>query len=265
MSSIIRRARAAASPSGEAIRTRPSCSISILTPVSAVILLITLPPGPMTSRIRSGLIRTVMIRGAYGDRSGRGAAIACCITSSTCIRASRAWARALPNTSRDSPRILMSICSAVTPSRVPATLKSISPIASSIPWISVRIATRESAEGPHLADAVGGEIVVMHEALALPQAQVVDDLLVLPGSQRTGGQHLGLPPDEEPGPVHARQQAHLGRQRTDLGGGAAVGADAVVEDHPADLCLDERLDRVGHRARAVGKPAARARWPTRSR
>ena len=95
----------------------------------------------------------------------------------------------------------------------------------------------------------------MHEALALPQAQVVDDLLVLPGSQRAGGQHLGLPADEEPGPVHARQQAHLGRQRTDLGGGAAVRADAVVEDHPADLCLDERLDRVGHPARAVGKPA----------
>src|SRR5437588_604844 len=38
------------------------------------------------------------------------------------------------------PLILISICSAVTPSAVPATLKSISPRASSMPWISLRMA-----------------------------------------------------------------------------------------------------------------------------
>ena len=37
------------------------------------------------------------------------------------------------------PVILMSIWSAVTPSRVPATLKSMSPRWSSAPWMSVRI------------------------------------------------------------------------------------------------------------------------------
>ena len=42
-------ALAAATLSGVAINTRPSSSISILTPVSAMILLIVLPPEPMTS------------------------------------------------------------------------------------------------------------------------------------------------------------------------------------------------------------------------
>ena len=43
--------------------------MSIFTPVSAIILLIVLPPLPMTSRILSGLILKVMIRGAYGESS----------------------------------------------------------------------------------------------------------------------------------------------------------------------------------------------------
>ena len=64
------------------------------------------------------------------------------------MRASRAWASARERMSRDSPLILMSICSAVTPSRVPATLKSMSPIASSIPWMSVRTAARVSPAPP---------------------------------------------------------------------------------------------------------------------
>ena len=38
------------------------------------------------------------------------------------------------------PATLMSICSAVTPSAVPATLKSMSPYASSLPVMSVRTA-----------------------------------------------------------------------------------------------------------------------------
>ena len=37
------------------------------------------------------------------------------------------------------PVILMSICSAVIPSLVPATLKSMSPRWSSAPWMSVRM------------------------------------------------------------------------------------------------------------------------------
>ncbi len=44
--------------------------------------------------------------------------------------------------SRVRPSILMSIWMEVTPSRVPATLKSMSPSASSIPRMSVSTATR---------------------------------------------------------------------------------------------------------------------------
>ena len=39
----------------EAMNTRPSSSMSILTPVSAIILFITFPPGPITSPILSDL------------------------------------------------------------------------------------------------------------------------------------------------------------------------------------------------------------------
>ena len=75
MPSIIFLALVAAASSGVAMYTRPSSSISILTPVSAMILLIIFPPGPMTSRIFSGLIVKRMILGAYLLRCSRGCAI----------------------------------------------------------------------------------------------------------------------------------------------------------------------------------------------
>ena len=56
------------------------------------------------------------------------------------MRPSRACSSACARISRSTPLILMSICSAVMPSGVPATLKSMSPRASSIPWMSVRTA-----------------------------------------------------------------------------------------------------------------------------
>ena len=62
----------AASAVVEAIMTRPESSISISTPVSAMIMLIVSPPLPMTSRILSGLIMSLEIRGACAATSGRG-------------------------------------------------------------------------------------------------------------------------------------------------------------------------------------------------
>ena len=52
---------------------------------------------------------------------------------------------ALATTSIFSPVIFMSIWRAVIPRSVPATLKSISPKKSSIPWMSVRILTSSSS------------------------------------------------------------------------------------------------------------------------
>ena len=55
------------------------------------------------------------------------------------MRASRAWVRAPIRTSLGMPVSLVSSCRAVTNSRVPATLKSMSPKASSAPRMSVRV------------------------------------------------------------------------------------------------------------------------------
>ncbi len=55
-------------------------------------------------------------------------------------RASRACCNALPSTSDGMPLSLVSSCSAVTNSDVPATLKSMSPNASSAPRMSVSVA-----------------------------------------------------------------------------------------------------------------------------
>ena len=127
-------------PSTDAIRTVPSFSISTEAPVSSVMARITAPPFPMTSRILSGSILMVMMVGAHSLISSRGALMTLFISPRMCRRASRAWSSALFMISRVMPWILMSICSAVTPSSEPATLKSISPRWSSSPRISVRTA-----------------------------------------------------------------------------------------------------------------------------
>ena len=81
----------------------------------------------------------VVIRGAYGLSSERLALMTSVILPRMNSRAVRACSRASRRISGVMPATLMSIWSAVTPSAVPATLKSMSPYASSLP-ISVRTA-----------------------------------------------------------------------------------------------------------------------------
>jgi hypothetical protein len=92
-----------------------------------MIPLMVLPPGPMMTRIWSGLTLIWVIRGAHFESSPRGWARVPSIFSRMCSRASRAWSSAWAMTSRDSPEILMSIWIAVMPFLVPQTLKSMSP------------------------------------------------------------------------------------------------------------------------------------------
>ena len=92
-----------------------------------MMLRIILPPGPMTSRILSTGIRMVTIRGAKLEMFARGAASASVILPRMCSRPARACSSAFRITSVVMPVTLMSICSAVMPSAVPATLKSMSP------------------------------------------------------------------------------------------------------------------------------------------
>src|SRR5688500_3868050 len=120
-------ARSSASPPTAAIVTRPVSSTVISAPVSSWMPRMVLPFGPMRSPIFSGLICTVTMRGAYGERSARGCASALFISPRMCSRASFACASASRMILRSSPSTLMSIWIDVIPASVPATLKSMSP------------------------------------------------------------------------------------------------------------------------------------------
>jgi hypothetical protein len=108
-------------------------------PVSAWIWLIILPFGPMTSPILSTGTCTVMTRGAYGLISS-GVSMASLMTSRIARRASFACVSAPARTEAGMPLSFVSSWMAVTNSRVPATLKSMSPNASSAPRMSVSAA-----------------------------------------------------------------------------------------------------------------------------
>ena len=77
-----------------------------------------------------------MTRGAFGDISS-GVSIASSSTSRMVRRASRAWPSAALSTEAGMPSSFVSSWMAVTNSLVPATLKSMSPNASSAPRMSV--------------------------------------------------------------------------------------------------------------------------------
>ena len=99
----------------------------------------TLPCGPIISLILSGSILNVAIFGAHLETSFLGSGIQSVTTFIIFSLAEWAWTKALRKISSVIPLILISICKAVIPSLVPATLKSISPKWSSKPWISVNI------------------------------------------------------------------------------------------------------------------------------
>ena len=121
------------------MNTVPSSSMLMSAPVIAMISLIFFPFGPITSPILSTGIWIVMIRGALELTSSRGAGSAASITSRICSRASFACWSAPARTSAGIPDTFMSSWIAVTNSLVPATLKSMSPSASSAPRMSVRV------------------------------------------------------------------------------------------------------------------------------
>ena len=136
---IISIALLAASVLTAAMKIRPVSSISILAPDSSTIFLIILPPGPITLLIFSGSTLMVVIFGAYGESSARGAEMHSIILLMMNSRPRLACANAWVKISLLIPSILISIWIAVIPLSVPATLKSISPRASSKPWMSVKM------------------------------------------------------------------------------------------------------------------------------
>ena len=125
--------------------TAPSSLTAMSAPVSCWMVLMTLPFGPMTSpTLSSGMVKETIF-GAVAATSGRGAESAEFMLSRMVMRASRACCNAAAKTSAGMPSILVSSCSAVTASAVPATLKSMSPKASSAPRMSVSVRYLPSA------------------------------------------------------------------------------------------------------------------------
>ena len=75
------------------------------------------------------------------------------------MRASRACSSAAASTSAGMPSILVSSCRAVTNSDVPATLKSMSPKASSAPRMSVSVVYLPSAKTRPMAMPATGALM----------------------------------------------------------------------------------------------------------
>ena len=140
------RAMAAFSLSEHAMKTVPSSSTSICAPVRSWMLRMVLPPGPMSLPIFSGSILTVMMRGAYLLMSARGVGITASIWPMMSRRPLRAISKMVSISSILRPRALRSSWMPVMPSRVPLTLKSISPKKSSSPMMSITWPTLPSEE-----------------------------------------------------------------------------------------------------------------------
>ncbi len=96
----------------------------------------------MTSRILSGSIVIVVMRGAYFDSSGRGALSALFITSRIFRRATLACAKVCFIIAVSRPIVFVSSWIAVIPSEVPVILKSIPPSPSSKSCKSVNTSQR---------------------------------------------------------------------------------------------------------------------------
>ena len=111
------------------------------------------------------------------------------------------------------------------------------------------------AQWPRLAHAEGREVVVMHEALELFEAEPVELLLVADRTERHDAQRLGLAPGKEGGPVGAGQHPDFAADGPDLGRLPTVGPHPLIEDLAAHPLLDLGLETLGE----VGQPVDKLR------
>ena len=121
------------------MRTKPSSSMSILTSNSSSRPRIVSPPLPMSRPIWSGVdLDRQHLRGVLGELGARLGERLGHLAEDEQPGVLGLRQRAAQDVAASTPVILMSICRAVMPSAVPATLKSMSPRWSSAPWMSVR-------------------------------------------------------------------------------------------------------------------------------
>ena len=83
----------------------------------------------------------------------------------------------------------------------------------------------------------------MHETLRVDRRERVDDLLVYGRPEGHDREHLRLTSLEKGRAVRTREDAHLDRERADLGELAAVRPDPLLDNRSADLLLEEALER----------------------
>ena len=178
MAAIISRAISLAALSAAKILISPLSLMSIEAPDLSVISRIVAPPLPITSRILSESILTVVIVGALADSSLRASGSTAFICSRMVKRAVFALPKAISMISSVIPSILISICKAVMPSSVPATLKSISPKWSSSPRMSVRTANLSPSFTKPIAIPATGALIgtpASINAKEAPQTEAIED------------------------------------------------------------------------------------------
>ena len=167
------------------IPTAPSSSTAISAPVSCWMVLMTLPFGPITSPILSIGIVMVTIFGAVSATESRAVDSTVFMLSKICRRASRACCNAEDKTSAGMPSIFVSNCNAVTASEVPATLKSMSPNASSAPRMSVRVVYLPSANTNPIAIPATGALIGTPASISDKLAEHTDAIEVEPFDDNT--------------------------------------------------------------------------------
>ena len=125
------------------------------------------------------------------------------------------------------------------------------------------LAAARSALTAGLADREGREVVVEHEAPVLLAGDVLDLLLVVGRAERAADQRLRLAAGEDDRAVHAREDAGLRPDRTDLVELPAVEAHAALERLVAHRLFLEARGRCAPRPSSVARHP-RAETPGRS-
>jgi len=136
------------------------------------------------------------IFGAVSLTSGRAAPMQAFMFSRIAVRASLAWSSAAIRTSAGMPSILVSSCSAVIASAVPATLKSMSPNASSAPRMSVSVVYLPSANTRPIAMPATGALIGTPASISARLPEHTDAIDVEPfeaSTSRRGATHRRTP------------------------------------------------------------------------
>src|SRR3989441_832646 len=228
MASIISMAFSAPDPSREPMKTRPSSSMSMSAPVRAMISLIRLPFGPITSPILSTGTCMVITRGALAqdrhtgfDQGGGGGADA----------RNRRRAVRLQDVGHEPQGVWDVILQRDHRNEGPFGERTVPDLPS--------LRTPDPAD---LAGRERREVVVMDVALRLFGVERVDHLGHAEHPEGGDVQNLGLAPLEQAGAMGPRHHPHLAGDGTDLVRSAAVQPKAVLDDPPPHEPLLQLLE-----------------------